>query len=545
MLLATKSDIKMYKKSEPLLLLLLILFCWTSLGQESTRPNIILILADDLGYSDLGCYGSEIKTPHLDNLAANGVRLANMNNAGMCVISRSSILTGKWWPETGYGIKKGENLAEMLKKRNYHTGIIGKWHLDGNPMEKGFDYFFGFLGGYSSYFEGSPDYRLNHEPFSDFGENFYSTDAFSEHAASFIKQSSQLKDKPFFLYLSYQSPHNPLQAPKEEIMKYRGQYLKGWESIRDARIRKQKHLGIVEKQVPLPGYPKNLPLWETLSPDQKDLEDLRMSVFAAMVEHMDSGIGKVIRVLEETGVLDNTLVLFLSDNGTDSFSVMDNEMLKRNLLPGDVGSNYQPGTGWAYASVAPNRLYKISQHNGGIKTGAIAFWPKGILKTNRTNQQPLHVVDIAPTLLELATQEEPKRDKENKDFSGQSFINILENKSWQRNEPMFFQFMDNRAIRTNNWGLVEVDGNGWELYDLKKDPLETHDLASKHPDMVQKLEKKWMSWWKRTSNNDDYRPESTHESLHYKPQGDRGSGEPYVPSAMPRSLKQKYPIDKN
>ncbi|MHA7831768.1 MAG: arylsulfatase [Flagellimonas sp.] len=531
----------MSRISSSLILFLLILLCLSSFGQESKEPNIILIVADDLGYSDLGCYGGEINTPALDNMAQKGVRLTNMYNAGMCVISRSSLLTGKWWPQTGYGIEKGTNMALELKGKGYRTGIIGKWHLQGEPNDKGFDYFFGFLGGYSSYFEGSKDYRLNKEPFNDFDTDFYSTDAFTDQAISFIEKDKNEKNQPFFLYLSYQAPHNPLQAPKEVIMEYRGKYLKGWKAVREARIKNQIRFGIIDASTPLPEYPDNLPNWNTLTPEQKDLEDLRMSVYAAMIERMDKGIGRVVQALQKTNQAENTLILFMSDNGTDSFSVMDDEMLKRNLLPGDIGSNYQPGTGWAYASVAPNRLYKISQHNGGVRTGAIAYWPKGIKEINRICDEPLHVIDILPTVLGLAGNENNETGYSS-DIAGTSFIPLLRGKKFKRKSPLYFQFMDNRAIRTNTWSLIEVDGSGWELYNVKKDPLETNDLSDIFPNKVKKFNKDWFHWWTTESDEETYVPESTSASPHYSPQGDRGTGEQYIPSAMPKKLSDKYPI---
>jgi len=525
-------------------LLFLIFFfmgCTENKPIAKERPNIILIVADDLGYSDLGSYGGEIKTPALDEMANAGLRLPNMHNAGMCVLSRSSMLTGQWWPKVGYGIETVTNVAQAMKKKGYRTGLVGKWHLKGEPNNKGFDYFFGFLGGYSSYFEGSPDYRLNQEKYDDFDNGFYSTDAFSERAIEFVGSENSETEEPFFLYLSYQSPHNPLQAPKEDIMKYRGTYEKGWQATREARIEKQKSLGLIDPETPLPAYPQNLPDWDSLSPEQKDLEDLRMAVYAAMVERMDTGIGKLMDALKSYGKDKNTLVIFMSDNGTDSFSVMDSVFLEKGLLPGDIGSNYQPGTGWAYASVSPRRLYKISQHGGGVKTGAVAYWPEGIKKTGVLSNQNLHVVDILPTILDLAATSDAKTPENNTDiYAGESFLPLLKGENWNRKSPMYFQFMDNRAIRTEKWSLVEVDSNGWELYDVEKDPLETNDLAQNNENKVKELEKDWLNWWRSESGKVNYEPESTSANPHYKPQGDRGSGEIYVPSAMPTTLSNNY-----
>jgi len=506
-------------------------------AQKTQTPNIILIVADDLGYSDVEPYGGEIDTPVLQKLATEGLRLTNMHNAGMCVISRASMLTGKWWPRTGYGMENTEtNLALELQKNGYRTGLVGKWHLDGEPNNKGFDYFFGFLNGYASYFDGNEHYRLNSEKFKDFGDNFYSTDEFTNKAIDFISQNEKNDEAPFFLYLSYQAPHNPLQNTKEDIMKYRGQYLEGWKAVRDNRIDNMIEMGIIDPETPLPDYPQNLPDWDSLTEAQKNLEDLRMAVYASMVESMDRGIGRIMEALKSQDKDKNTLILFLSDNGTDSFSVLDKVMLNKDLLPGDKGSNYQPGTGWAYASVSPLRLYKISQHSGGVKTGAIVWWANGIKNKGGIDKSNVHLVDIFPTFLELAGS-----SKKN-EVDGVSFSPLLKDQFWKRNSPMYFQFMDNRAMRTEEYSLLEVDGSGWELYNTIKDPLETNNLANKNPELVSQLAIHWLDWWEEVNNSKGYKPESTDDSPHYKPQGDRGSGKLYVPTAMPDRLKHNYKL---
>ncbi len=523
-------------------ILLVSLTSLQTINAQTKKPNIIFILADDLGYSDVGAYGGEIHTPNLDKMAEQGVRLKNMHNASMCILSRSSFLTGKWWPKAGKGITHGENIAQALRKEGYHTGIIGKWHLESEPNDRGFEYFFGYLKGFSNYFKGSPDYRLNRVPFKNFSANYYSTDAFTDSAINFIKPVNNKKE-PFFLYLSFQSPHNPLQAPKEDIAKYRGTYLKGWQAIREARLKKQIQLGIIDKNTPIPAYPQNLPNWDSLTPQQKDLEDLRMSVYAAMVERMDKGIGRLLDALKTNGQADNTFVVFLSDNGTDSFSVVDKMMLQKGLLPGDDDSNYQPGTGWAYAAVTPYRLYKISQHGGGVTTGAIAWGPGFIKKSNIIIPDALHIVDFVPTVLEMIKSKNISSSFKDS-LSGQSFYGLLNGKKFERKTPMYFQYMDNRAIKTKNWDLVEIDANGWELYDAKNDPFEVNDLSAKYPLIVKNLNADWLNWWKTEKHVKSYLPETTKGDYNYKPQGDKGSGALYIPSAMPDSLRHKYPLKK-
>lgn len=515
-----------------LLLCFLISLVTAGQGLSSSKPNIIVILADDMGYSDLGCYGSEIPTPHLDTLAKNGARLTHCRNASMCVVTRASLLTGKWWPSALPTFEKTPLLPELLKEQNYRSALIGKWHLKGHPMDRGFDHFFGFLNGFTDHFAGSLSYRLNREPFQDFGPDYYSSDAFADRAISFIEKPSE---DPFFVYLSFQAPHNPLQAPKADIMRHRGNYLKGWQSIREARFAKQKKIGLFPADATLPAYPKNLPTWEALSPAQRDLEDLRMATYAAMIERMDQAIGRLIASLKKSNQLDNTLILFLSDNGTDSFSVVDKHMLVKGKLPGDRNSNWQPGIGWAYASVTPWRLYKISQHAGGVTTGAIAHWPKGIPKA-QTLHHAIHVVDFLPTLL-ATTGSDQKRD-------GISFLPLLKGETPGTPATSFYQYMDHRAIRTARFTLTEADASGWELFDHQSDPFETKNLASQKPALVKTLASQWHQWW-NTQSGKKYRPQSTANSPHYKPQGDQGSGKLYQPTPMPSHLSSRYPLPKS
>jgi arylsulfatase len=435
-------------------------------------------------------------------------------------------------------------LPEQLHSAGYRTALIGKWHLDGHPLDRGFDHFFGFLGGFSDHFAGGKGYQLDRAPFTDFGTNYYSTDAFTDRAIQFIQaKPSTNADAPFFLYLSFQAPHNPLQASREDILKYRGKYLGGWQVIREARFKRQKELGIVASDAELPAYPQNLPDWNSLSPEQRDLEDLRMAVFAAMVERMDRGIGRLVEALRQSGQADNTLILFLSDNGADSFSVMDQAMLKQGKLPGDPGSNWQPGTGWAYASVTPWRLYKISQHAGGITTGGIVWSPGQLVKPGRIESSPLHMIDVLPTFLELAGHAGGNSSSapDAVAAAGESFVPLLKGRPAPRQSPLYFQYMDNRAIRTAEWTLAGVDGAAWELFRATDDPLETRNLAAQKSEVVANLSARWLEWWRTESGEKNYTPKSTRTGPNYKPQGDRGTGVPYRPSAMPQGLKKRSP----
>lgn len=509
-----------------------------AVAAETRLPNLLIILADDLGYSDVGCYGGELHTPAIDRLAREGVRLNHFANGGMCVVSRASMMTGNWWARMKTKLPQTPLLSEKLHEAGYRTGLIGKWHLRGHPLDRGFDHFFGLMNGAADHFSGNDEFRLDRATFKDFGPDYYSADAFSDRAIRFIQGATTgAKPQPFFLYLSYQTPHSPLQAPKADILKHRGQYLAGWSAVRTARFERQKKMGLVPADAKLPDYPKNLPDWSSLTPEQRDLEDLRMSVYAAMVERMDRGIGRVLQALEASGQADNTLVLFLSDNGADSFSSGDARLLQQDRLPGDPRSNWQLGTGWAYASVTPWRLYKISQHAGGVTTGAIAWWPGRTGAPGRIATAPVHMVDVMPTFLELAGQ-----STKNLKVAGESFVPLLQGKTWTRRAPLYFQMADNRAIRTGEWTLAEVDGAGWELFRPATDPFENTNLAAQHPEVVAELSARWLTWWRTETGTATYTPESTKTPGGYAPQGDRGSGDLYRPTAMPARLANRYPL---
>lgn len=487
-------------------------------------PDIVVILADDMGYSDPGCFGGEISTPHLDRLADGGIRFTRCFNSGMCVASRASLFTGRWWPDALQGFGRHDTVPEHLRRAGYRTALVGKWHLPGHPMDHGFDRFFGFLGGFADHFAGAPDYRDDRQRFNAFGKDYYSSRNFTDRAIHLIRETEP--GQPLFLTLAHQAPHNPLQAPAADIARHRGKYRAGWRAVREARIARQRELGILPPEAPLPAPPQNLPDWDSLEPAQRDLEDLRMATYAAMIEILDRETGRLLDALEAAGRADNALVLFLSDNGADPFSVADAAMLAAGKLPGDRRSNYQPGLGWAHAANTPWRLHKISQHAGGVTTGAILRWPAGVTGSGRIDATPFHFTDIAATLLDAAGVKAGFPDAE-------SFLPLLDRESWQRREPMFFQYADNRAIRDDRHTLVAVDGGPWELYDTASDPLEARDLASESPDKVAALAKRWDRWWRDLHDGRPYRPESTAESPHYSPQGDRGSGRLYRPSAMP------------
>jgi arylsulfatase len=287
----------------------------------ATPPNILIILADDMGYSDLGCYGGEIQTPNLDRMAEKGLRFTQFYNSAKCEPTRASLMSGQYWQECGLGVKHGLTMGQAMRAAGYATFAVGKWHLDGNPIERGFDHYFGHLSGGSDYFKGNSSHRLDDKPFKPVDDGkFYTTDANADYAIQFITDSrKQNSDKPFFMYLAFNAPHGPLQAKPEDIAKYRGKYLIGWDKLREQRYQKQIQLGITKKEWALSPRPDTIPAWASLTEKEQAFEEVRMAVYAAQVDRMDQAIGRVLAKIKELGQEENTLVIFLSDNGASPF----------------------------------------------------------------------------------------------------------------------------------------------------------------------------------------------------------------------------------
>lgn len=509
---------------------------------RAPRPNVIVILLDDLGFSDLGCYGGEIPTPHIDRLAAEGLRFTNFYNAAKCEPSRAAIITGLYWPVAKLGAKRGLTLGEAMREAGYATCAIGKWHLDGNPVDRGFDRYFGHLGGASSYFPPLNDsFHLDGTPWQPDDPDFYATDGFTDFAIEFI-ENGQRQDakKPFFIYLAYNAPHNPLQAPDEDIARHRGRYLVGWDEIRRRRHARQVELGLIDPETtPLSPRPQNVPAWDSLSPEQQDLEDLRMAVYAAMVDRLDQNVGRLLGTLEKLGIGDRTLIFLLSDNGASPFWRTDRPMLAAGKLPGDRDSNWEIGLGWANASNTPLRLYKRNQHEGGTLTPMLARWPDGIVQPGRQVPQLTGIIDIMPTLLQVAGGTYPAkfRGRENPPLSGHSLVPLFENREVTLHDKMYFVLYDHAALREGDLKLVRVDGRPWELFDLAADRTETRDLAAAQPETVRRLTAKFDDWRRSVGLGKYNNPSKDHEL-----RDDRGGGVPYVPSAMPPGLRDRRPV---
>jgi len=505
------------------------------------RPNILLILADDLGFSDIGCYGAEIATPNLDQLASEGTRFTQFYNGARCCPTRASLLTGLYPHQAGVGGMAGGGrggrgyeghltdrcvtIPETLKSAGYNTYMVGKWHLgrNPNPVERGFDEFYGMLGGFNTFWEERPHYsRLpeDHARREYAPGKFYSTDVFGDYALDFIADARK-DSKPWFMYLAFNAAHFPLHAPESEIAKYEKIYTQGWDKIREQRLEKQKQLGIVPKAteltprgfIPANAYNKRTewadkynPEWDSLPADRRADLARRMAVYAAMIDRMDQNIGRVLADLRKNKELDNTLVIFLSDNGAcaewDPYGFDGNSGPHNVLHTGDdlkkIGapeSYVSYGSGWANAGNTPWRLYKHYDYEGGISAPCIVRWPAAIKHPGGMNNTVSDIIDFMPTFLELAGAQYPKTvaDKPILPMEGRSLIPVLEEKP-VADRPIFFEHEGNRAMRDGQWKLVALGSGPWELYDFTHDRSELHDVAAKHPDIVARMSKAWNEW---------------------------------------------------
>ncbi len=535
----------------------LIIFSWLGMMQwpgiaaetKAPRPNIVLILADDLGYSDLGCFGSEIPTPNLDRMAANGIRMSQFYTTPRWCPTRAALLTGLYPHQAGIGEMmqdrgvpgyRGEishdciTMAEALRVADYHTLMVGKWHVchiyfDGKkqlnhqsdmpfwadktdwPLQRGFEEYYGTIHGVNSYYDPFSLVRAN-ASIKPAATNFYYTDAISDQAVADIDKYAG-KNKPFFLYVAYTAPHWPLQAPEADIAKCRARYLAGWDAIRTNRYQRQMELGLIEKTWPLSPRDPRVPEWNKVK--DKSWEANRMATYSAMVEHMDRGIGRILDCLKERGIEKNTLVLFLSDNGACAEVVepgwydvpsqtRDGRPVKVGngnhsvfAGPDDVWQSY--GVPWANVSDTPFLLYKHFTHEGGIATPFIASWPDVIQDRGTVSRQIGHVTDIMATLMDVADAKYPGsfNGHPTQNLAGQSLLPIFEGKERPHPAPIFWEHEGNRAVRLGQWKLVAQDGREWELYDVEADRTEQKNLAASNSEKVKAMSDLYDAWAKR------------------------------------------------
>ncbi|MBI1312367.1 sulfatase-like hydrolase/transferase [bacterium] len=539
----------------------LLVVCGSTLtARAESRPNIIVILSDDMGFSDLGCYGGEIQTPTLNGLAENGLRFTQFYNTGRCCPTRACLLSGLYphqagigWMMTdgGYDGYRGDlnnncrTIAEMLQPAGYSTYGVGKWHVtkhvqpDGPkfnwPLQRGFDRFYGTITGAGSFFDPGTLVRDNQNisPFADpeyLPETFYYTDAISDHAIRFVTEHDKANDDwPFFLYVAYTAAHWPMHALPEDIAKYKGRYDEGYNAIRQRRVKRVVELGLVKESwdvTPLVGDWPNF--------EHKEWEARCMEVYAAMIDRMDQGIGRIVETLRLTDELDNTLILFMQDNGgcqepigrkgdyqrpvTASLPIIPADEIrldvipKQNrdgvptlngpgIMPGPEDTYIAYGINWANVSNTPFREYKHFVHEGGISTPLIAHWPMGIKRRGELEHQPGHLIDIAATCVALAEVDYPQEVDGNaiKPLEGVPLVPAFAGKSLDRPQPIFWEHEGNRAVRDGKWKLVAKENQPWELYDMETDRTEMHDLAADKPDLAKQLAAKWDAYAERAN----------------------------------------------
>ena len=490
-------------------------------------------MADDLGFSDIGSYGSEIATPNLDKLASSGIRFRQFYNNAICAPTRGSLLTGQYQHTAGIGYfninlgtpnyqgflsKQTVTLAEVLKGAGYNTLLSGKWHVGDDstsqwPLKRGFDHFYGIIGGASDYFvvkqlpknRHSFFVRDNHIEEPENEDNFYFTDEVTKNAIGYLKES-QKTESPFFLYLAYTSPHWPLQALPQDIQKYKGKYDIGWDSLRTLRFQKQKQLKIVGENQKISEKNKDIPAWNSLTYDEQKLWASKMEVYAAQVDNLDQNIGRVLEYLRQSNQLENTLVVFISDNGAAGEDVAHGfgGRQARNWGPvGTAGSYDSYNRSWAYASNTPHRSFKGFQYEGGISSPFIASFP-GKIEAGQLVDGGAHLIDIAPTLFEVAGAKYPQNYSGNAihPLAGESLVPLLYNKQWKRSQPIFWERAGNKAVRQGDWKLVSVRSDAWELYNIANDRGETQNVISANPEIAASLEKLYNDWSKKTGVED-------------------------------------------
>ena len=504
-------------------------------AEKATRPNVLFILADDMGFSDAGCYGGEIKTPNIDRLARGGLRFTQHYSTGRCWPSRAAILTG-YYPQQVQrdfvlDITIGDRppwarlLPELLKPYGYKSYHSGKWHIDGRPTDNGFDRSWG-----SKMFHGADDNRFFDTPFwkeddlrrdvAD-GEQYYSTIAIADHAIACLKlHGKNHKDQPFFQYVTFYSPHFPLHALQQDIDKYQGVYQQGWDAIRQQRWKKMRKMGIINTELStredriVPRWNLNEEqlqekiglgevgwsiAWSRLSQQQKDFQASKMAIHAAMIDCMDAEIGRIVAQLKKMGAYDNTTIFFASDNGASAEQIIRGDLHDKNVPLGSAKSFVCLGPGWSTAANTPFKLHKHWNHEGGISSPLIVHWPHGISARGELRTDVSHFIDVAPTILELAGGTWPKQTDSGLAVPMTPGINLVETfrtDDSTRHESLWWFHTGNRALRMGDWKISakskpDNHSGPWELYDLKTDRAEMHDLADKHPEQVRALAAQW------------------------------------------------------
>lgn len=489
--------------------------CKSQDNSEPVKPNIIFILADDMGYSDLGCMGSEIHTPNLDKLAGEGILYTEMHNTAKCYPTRASLLTGVYYQQTNNDFDNTVSIGEILKENGYRTLWSGKHHAKFDPRTRGFDRFYGFLGGALNYINpgdapapggkmpayiGNDEWILDMEgsrkPFIPDNSDYYTTDAFTDKAIVWMDEYKE-EDQPFFLYIAYNAPHWPLQAKKEDIEKYKDHYKDGYDPIRTARYQKQIEMGILDPKTSPLSESDYLKSWEELNKEEKQEEIIRMQVYAAMIDRLDQNIGRLLEKLKSNNELENTIIFFLSDNGACAENPTKRVNFPNNQAgkTGEVDSYDAIRESWANVANTPLRYYKTDSYAGGIRTPMIVYCGENIPSKQQINSEQLHLIDMLPTILSLTNSKPEKYKDYITQLPGIDFSASLNAGKIDRNKPLYFQFNKGQAIIDNNWKLVKKGNADWELFDLNVDKTENHNLAEENPAKANELKAKWEEWY--------------------------------------------------
>lgn len=519
-------------------------FSQTHAGHTAgSKPNIILILADDMGFSDIGCFGSEVSTPNLDRLAARGMRINQFYNNPRCCPSRASIMTGLYSQQAGMGMMVSDygrypypgyrgilsprtmTIPEGLKSAGYNTAMVGKWHLapvdpkiglSQWPLQRGFDKYWGIIAGASVYYK-SPHLVEGNERIPPPPENEYLTDLFAEHAAGYVKELAKEK-KPFFLYTAFNAPHWPIQAPEDLVQKYATRYAGGWDALRAERHKKQISMGLVDARWALTPRDPRVPAWKVAQ--NKEWEMRRMAVYAAMIDRLDQGIGRILDQVEQSGIADNTLIVFMSDNGGNAEELggrrrsISQAAIAAHLhtpcevreacagnvpgvMPGPMSGFQSIGIPWGNCANTPFRLYKHYTQEGGISSPFIACWPRVIKPTQAPVNAVGHETDLMPTFLEVAGASYPAKVAAGPlpALVGQSLVPLFDGKTRVRH-TIFWEHEGNKAVRDGKWKLVSRFPEAWELFDMEADRTELHDLATAEPERAKHMAAMWDAWAK-------------------------------------------------
>jgi arylsulfatase A-like enzyme len=482
------------------------------------KPNVLVILADDMGFSDAGCYGGEIATPNLDGLATHGLRFTEFHNTARCWPTRASILTGYYAQQvrrdTLPGLKLGKRpswarlLPEMLKPLGYRAYHSGKWHIDGGPVEGGFDRSY-WLQDQDRYFSPRVHYENDQRlPPVEPDTGYYATTAIADHAVRCLKEHAEkYPDRPFFHYLAFTCPHFPLHALPEDIARYRGRYREGWDVLRQQRWQRMREMGIVN--CALSARDPAARAWNELTEEERKAWEVRMEIHAAMIDRMDREIGRVLDQLREMDAFDNTVIFFLSDNGASAERLVRGDGHDPAAPPGSWRSYLCIEAGWSNLANTPLRRHKIWVHEGGISTPLVVHWPAGIAARGELRHDVGHVIDLVPTILELTGGKRPEtwQGKPVPPPPGRSLVPAFTHDGSVARDYLYWYHSGNRAIRVGDWKLVSAGQDGpWELYDLSTDRCESNDLAAQHPDKVQELAARWeqcTEQFRETATSDD------------------------------------------